>query len=106
MLDSAYKAGIDKGVVTLDDQPLEDAVKDCSGNSTNSSGCLLTCLTWFLKKIMKSGFLQKLAQLTFGHPLRADLDPWLAEGLDHRCARDLESSGCFSCILHFTSLTR
>ena len=36
---------------------------------------------------------------TFGHPLCADLDPWLAESLDHCCGRNLESSSSFSCII-------
>ena len=68
-------------------EPLEEPVKDGPGNPSNGIHGLNNVLA-------------------LRHPLRADLDPWLAEGLDHRCARDLESSGCFSCILHFTSLTR
>merc|ERR1719282_32764 len=55
--------GIDKGVITLDDQPLEDSVIDGSGNTSNSVGGLLT-------------------GLTLGHPFGTNLDPGLAEGLD------------------------
>merc|ERR1719394_1564955 len=71
------KAGIDEGVVTLDDQPLEDSVEDGTSNAANSSSCLF-------------------ASLTFGDPLSADLDPRLAERLDHRSSRDLERASSFS----------
>merc|ERR1719357_590224 len=70
--------GVDEGVVTLVDEPLEDAVKDCSGNTTGGHGGLL-------------------AGLAFDHPLSSDLDPWLAEGLEHSLRVTSESSGCFSC---------
>merc|ERR1719430_2020275 len=56
--------GVDKGVVTLDDEPLEDAVKDGPGDTTGGHGGLL-------------------AGLTLDHPLGSDLDPGLAEGLEH-----------------------
>merc|ERR1719393_51626 len=55
--------GVDEGVVTLDDQPLEDAIEDGTGNTTGGHGGLLT-------------------GLTLGHPLGSDLDPGLAEGLE------------------------
>merc|ERR1719402_198715 len=55
---------VDKGVVTLDDEPLEDAVKDGPGDTTGGHGGLL-------------------AGLTLDHPLGSDLDPGLAEGLEH-----------------------
>ena len=57
-----------KGVVTLDDQPLEDAVKDCSGNATKSSGSLVV-------------------GLILDDPLGASLEPGLAEDLDHQVGR-------------------
>merc|ERR1719234_53981 len=37
--------GIDEGIIALLNQPLEDAIKDCPGNTTNSVGGLLTGLT-------------------------------------------------------------
>merc|ERR1719412_287017 len=58
------QGGINEGVVTFDDEPLEDTVVDTSGNTSNSVGGLL-------------------AGLTLGHPLGTDLDPGLAESLDH-----------------------
>merc|ERR1712223_231389 len=66
--------GIDEGVVTLLNQPPEDAVKDGPGDATNSICGLL-------------------AGLTLGHPLGSDFDPGLAEGLDHLERVDLED-GC------------
>merc|ERR1719159_595123 len=47
---------VDESVVTFDDQPLEETVKDGTSDTTDSSRGLL-------------------ASLTFGHPLGADLDP-------------------------------
>ena len=44
---SHLEAGIDEGVVTLDDQPLEDSVEDGTSDAANSSSCLLASLTWF-----------------------------------------------------------
>merc|ERR1719415_67821 len=55
--------GVNKSVVTLDDQPFEDAVEDGTGNTTSGHGGLL-------------------ASLSLGHPLGSDLDPGLAEGLE------------------------
>merc|ERR1719234_1738883 len=72
-----FQCGIDKRVVTLDDQPLEDPVKDRTGNATHRTSCLF-------------------AGLSLGHPLRSDLDPWLAEVLDHHLCIDLE------CTSHLT----
>merc|ERR1719397_701362 len=66
-------SGINEGIIALLNQPLEDAIKDCPGNTTNSVGGLLT-------------------GLTLGHPLSADLDPGLAEGLDHLEGIDLEDA--------------
>merc|ERR1719323_1543218 len=37
--------GVDEGVVTLDDEPLEDAIEDGTGNTTGGHGGLLTGLT-------------------------------------------------------------
>merc|ERR1719458_236196 len=51
-------------VSLLDDEPLEDAVKDGPGDTTGGTGGLL-------------------AGLTLDHPLGSDLDPGLAEGLEH-----------------------
>merc|ERR1719270_722987 len=58
------QCSIDKCVVTLLNKPLEHTVIDTSGNTSNSVGGLL-------------------ASLTLGDPLSSDLDPGLAEGLDH-----------------------
>ena len=38
--------GVNEGVVTLDDQPLEDSVEDGTSDAANSSSCLLASLTW------------------------------------------------------------
>jgi len=59
------QGSINKSVITLLNQPLEETVKNGSGNTTNSIGCLL-------------------ASLTLGHPLSTDLDPGFAERLDER----------------------
>merc|ERR1719232_375743 len=58
------QCSIDKCVVTLLNEPLAHTVIDTSGNTSNSVGGLL-------------------ASLTLGDPLGADLDPGLAESLDH-----------------------
>merc|ERR1719210_3023867 len=71
------QAGIDEGVVALLNQPLEETVKDGPGNATDGSSGLI-------------------AGLTLGHPLGADLDPGLAEHLDHLERVDLERASCFS----------
>merc|ERR1719367_841363 len=65
--------GVDEGVVTLDDQPLEDAIEDGTGNTTSGHGGLLT-------------------GLTLGHPLGSDLDPGLAEGLEQGLRVNAEGS--------------
>merc|ERR1712012_368466 len=65
--------GVDEGVVTLDDQPLEDAIEDGTGNTTGGHGGLLT-------------------GLTLGHPLGSDLDPGLAEGLEQGLGVNAEGS--------------
>ena len=39
--------GINEGVVTFDDQPLEDSVKDGTGDTADGSCSLLASLTWF-----------------------------------------------------------
>merc|ERR1719510_2658911 len=54
---------VNKGIVTLDDEPLEDAIEDGTGNTASGHGGLL-------------------ASLSLGHPLGSDLDPGLAEGLE------------------------
>ena len=73
------QSGVDQSIVTFDDQPLEQSVKDSTGNATNGSCCLFTSLTCVGKKVES---FSESAFLTFGHPLRPDLDPWLAERLD------------------------
>merc|ERR1719397_1159834 len=65
------------GVVTLDDQPLEDPVKDGTSDTAGSHGGLLT-------------------SLTLGHPLGSDLDPGLAEGLELCGSGASKSSGSLS----------
>jgi hypothetical protein len=57
------EGGINEGVITLDDEPLEHAIKDGTGNTT-------------------SGHSGLLHSLTLGHPLGTDLDAGLAEGLE------------------------
>merc|ERR1719278_1561834 len=69
--------GVNKGVVTLDDQPLEDAVKDGPGNTSGGTGGLV-------------------AGLTLGHPLSSDLDPGLAEGLEHDLGVNPKGSSCLT----------
>merc|ERR1712001_426094 len=69
--------GVNKGVVTLDDQPLEDAVEDGPGNTSGGTGGLFT-------------------GLTLGHPLSSDLDPGLAEGLEHGLGVNTKGSGCLT----------
>merc|ERR1719192_591458 len=59
------EGGVNEGVVTLDDEPLEHAVKDGTGDTAGGHGGLLH-------------------GLTLGHPLGADLDAGLAEGLEQR----------------------
>merc|ERR1719400_3022114 len=59
------EAGIDEGVVTLLNEPLEETVKDGPGDPASSSSSLLH-------------------SLTLGHPLGSDLDPGLAERLEQR----------------------
>merc|ERR1711962_1193746 len=66
---------INKGIVTFVDEPLEDTVKDCPGNTSSSHSSLLT-------------------GLTLDHPLSSDLDPRLAEGLEE--SRSLYSERCSS----------
>merc|ERR1712048_912735 len=59
------QAGVNEGVVTLLNQPLEETVKDGPGDTTSGSSSLLH-------------------SLTLGHPLGSDLDPGLAESLEQR----------------------
>merc|ERR1719166_897383 len=66
--------GVNKSVVTLLNEPLEQSVKDGSADTSDSSGGLL-------------------AGLTLGDPLGTDLDPGLAEHLDHLHGVDSEESG-------------
>merc|ERR1719166_170389 len=69
--------GVDEGVVTLDDKPLEDAIEDGTGNTTGGHGGLLT-------------------GLTLGHPLGSDLDPGLAEGLEQSSSGAAKAGGSLS----------
>merc|ERR1719195_2183612 len=57
------EGGVNEGVVTLDDEPLEHTVKDGTGDTAGGHGGLLH-------------------SLTLGHPLGANLDTGLAEGLE------------------------
>merc|ERR1719412_1450515 len=68
------EGGINEGVITLDDEPLEHAVKDGTGNTAGGHGSLLH-------------------SLTLGHPLGADLDAGLAEGLEQRHGLNSAESG-------------
>merc|ERR1712061_922671 len=68
------EGGINEGVVTLDDEPLEHAVKDGTGDTAGGHGSLLH-------------------SLTLGHPLGADLDAGLAEGLEQRHGLNSAESG-------------
>merc|ERR1719150_209835 len=58
------EGGINEGVVTLDDEPLEHTIIYTPSDTAHSSSGLV-------------------AGLTLGHPLGADLDAGLAESLDH-----------------------
>merc|ERR1719204_909140 len=69
--------GVDKGVVTLDDQPLEDPVEDGTGNTSGGHGGLL-------------------AGLALGHPLGSDLDPGLAESLEEGSSGAAKAGGGLS----------
>merc|ERR1719410_1814868 len=64
---------INEGVITFFNQPFENSVKDSSCNTSNSTSCLLT-------------------SLTFGNPFCSNLDAWLAECLDHSSSIDSKSS--------------
>jgi len=68
---------VNKSVITLLNEPLEQTVIDSSGNTSNSIGGLLT-------------------SLTLGDPLCTDLDSWLAEGLDHGKGINTTESSNFS----------
>merc|ERR1712061_705845 len=68
------EGGVNEGVVTLDDEPLEHAVKDGTGDTTGGHGGLLY-------------------SLTLGHPLGANLDAGLAEGLEQRHGLNSAESG-------------
>merc|ERR550519_2229927 len=80
------EGGINKGIVTLLDEPLEDTVKDCPGNTSSGHGGLL-------------------AGLTLDHPLSSDLDPGLAESLEEsnsvhtKRSSSLSSKGLYSNVL-------
>ena len=81
---STYHSGIDQSLVTFLDQPLEDAVKDSSGNTANSVRGLLACLPmkqhWMMISAKQDMY---VAHLTLDDPLSANLDPGLTECLDH-----------------------
>merc|ERR1712012_542739 len=70
---------INESGVTFLNQPLEETVKDSSGNTSHSVGGLLT-------------------SLTLGHPFSSDLDPGLAESLDHVHGVDTTESGDLSSV--------
>merc|ERR1712001_492027 len=69
--------GVNEGVVTLDDQPLEHAIEDGPGNPSGGTSGLG-------------------AGLTLGHPLSSDLDPGLAEGLEHSLGVNTKGSSCLT----------
>merc|ERR1719195_1671081 len=68
------ESGVNESVVTLLNEPLEQPVEDGSADTSDSSGGLL-------------------AGLTLGDPLGTDLDPRLAEHLDHLHGVHSEESG-------------
>merc|ERR1711994_830614 len=68
------EGGVDESVVTLDNEPLEQSIEDGSGDTSHSVGGLDT-------------------GLALGHPLSTDLDPGLAESLDHHHGVDSHKSG-------------
>merc|ERR1719507_1765481 len=74
---SFLQSGINKSVVAFLDQPLEEAIEDSTSNATNGSGGLV-------------------ASLTLGDPFSADLDPGLAEDLDHLEGVDHEGTCCLA----------
>merc|ERR1711962_1434022 len=71
------RGGVNKGVVTLDNQPLEDPVEDGTGNTSGGHSSLL-------------------AGLTLGHPLGSDLDPGLAERLEESSSGAAKAGGGLS----------
>merc|ERR1711994_873420 len=71
------EGGVNEGVVTLDDEPLEETVEDSSGDTTDSSSGLL-------------------AGLALSHPLGTDLDAGLAESLDHGGGVDTKKGGALA----------
>merc|ERR1719400_144954 len=68
------QGSVNERVVTLDDQPLEQSVENGPGDTSNGVGGLDT-------------------GLTLGHPLGSDLDPGLAESLDHGHGGDAHQVG-------------
>ena len=88
--------GIDEGIIALLDQPLEDAIEDCPGNATNSVCGLLTAKGNKCKTVNTLLLLKISPGLTLGHPLSADLDPGLAESLDHLESVNLEDTSCLA----------
>merc|ERR1711863_53201 len=74
---SLLHGGVNKSVVTLDDQPFEDAIKDGTGDTASGHGGLL-------------------AGLALGHPLSSDLDPGLAEGLEQGLGVNTKGSSCLA----------
>ena len=79
-------SGVTEGGVTLDDEPLEDAVIHGPGDATNSAHGLVNVLT-------------------LGDPLCADLDPGLAEGLHHSLGINSAASSNLSSNIHRIRLT-
>ena len=82
-----------KSVIAFFNQPLEDAVKDCPGNTTNGVGSLLTVDG---NRLNVLSLLEISPGLALGHPLCADLDPGLAESLDHLEGINLEDGCCLA----------
>ena len=70
-------SGVNECVVTLDDQPFEDSIEDGPGNTSSGTSGLFT-------------------GLTLGHPLSSDLDPGLAERLEHDLGVNTKGSCCLS----------
>ena len=70
------ECGVDQSVVTFDDQPLEQSVKDSTGNATNGSCSLFTSLTCVGKK-------SRVFQNPLSSPLVTHSVPTLILGLQN-----------------------
>merc|ERR550519_1791199 len=69
--------GVNESIITLLNQPLEDAVKDSTSNTSSSSSCLFNILS-------------------LSDPLSSNLDSGLTESFDHGNSVYTKGCCCFS----------